>query len=443
MHVSNVETKNKLYWTNCTHWVQFLFCYANRYLTLFLKIFLCYNIHKGSIKKMKKTTFLAVFAGFMSTMPFVSDAAYPVYNPQQLARQGYVINTYPQQNVRYNGNGQYYQQPQMVGRTNITTQQMVAASAVNGRPMGTRVAATNPNRITGSLPRVGSSATNAGRQYYQSSDYDRLADSGLYVGLSAGYSTMIKGGMSADYASEQDSFFAPGSFQESDFKHDSVIPLQISVGAAINSDVRVDFSYLRYSGLSYADTVQTFTGDGYVDASVSGGAITSNVTMLNVYYNIDSFTGNVMGGSLRPYIGAGVGMALNTIADYVVFDNTFYDETPDGLGPAYVDAGKLTAISDVFAYHNGGTMEQLAFQLEGGVTTSMNDGLKLDFFVRYANLGKVKTSGSIIVSQTEWLSDGAGGEYEAPYDSVFHYTNWQESGTLSSLDVGVRLRLEF
>ena len=106
----------------------------------------------------------------------------------------------------------------------------------------------------------------------------------------------------------------------------------------------------------------------------------------------------------------------------------------------------MTGISDIYAYHNGGTMEQLAFQLEGGVTTTMNEGLKLDFFIRYAHLGKVRTSGSIVVSQTEWLSDGSGtdeGEYEAPYDSVFHYTNWFESGTLSSLDVGVRLRLEF
>ena len=389
---------------------------------------------KEDERNMKKTNFLAVFAGLLSSMPLVAGAAYPVYNPQQLARQGYVINNYPQ-------NAVMYQQPQMVGTTNITTQQMAAASAVNGRPMAT-VAATNPNRITGSLPRVGSSATNAGRQYYQASDYDRLADSGLYIGLSAGYSAMLKGQMSADYAGESNAFFAPGSFRDSDFNSDTIIPLQISVGAAINSDVRVDFSLLRYSGFSYADTVQTYTGRDYADAAVSGGAITSNSTMLNVYYNIDSFTGNVMGGQLRPYIGAGVGMALNTIADYVVFDNTFYDET-DEMGPGSIPAGGLTAISDVYAYHNGGTMEQLAFQLEGGVTTSMNDGLKLDFFIRYAHLGKVKTSGSIIVTQTEWLSDGAGSEYEAPYDSVFHYTNWSESGNLSSLDLGIRLRLEF
>ena len=377
---------------------------------------------------MRKTKFLAVLTGFMSSLPFVADAAYPVYNPQQLQRQGYVINQYSNQPVAQN--------------TNISTRQLAAASAANGRPMAT-VGATNPNRVTGALPRVGSSATNAGRQYYQSADYDRLADSGLYVGLSAGYSTMVKGNMSADYAGEENAFFAPGSFRASDFNSDSVIPLQISVGAAINSDVRVDFSFLRYSGISYADTAQTSQGNGeYTDAKVSGGAITSNSTMLNVYYNIDSFTGNVAGGSLRPYVGAGVGIALNTIADYVVFDNSFYDETND-LGPGSVEAGGLTAISDVYGYHNGGTTEQLAFQLEAGVTTAMSDGLKLDFFVRYANLGKVKTSGSIVVSQTEWLSDGAGDEYEAPYDSVFHYTNWTESGRLSTLDVGIRLRLEF
>lgn len=379
---------------------------------------------------MKNSKFLAVLAGFVSSLPFVADAAYPVYNPQQLARQGYVINT--------------YQQPQITGqRANITSQQLVAASAANRQPIVTNVAATNPNRVTGALPRVGSSATNAGRQYYQPADYDRLADSGLYIGLSAAYSVMVKGNMSADYAGEDNAFFAPGSFRVSDFESDTVIPLQISLGAAINSDVRIDFSFLRYSNISYAVNAQTSQGNGeYTDTKVSGGAITSNSTMLNVYYNIDSFTGYVAGGSLRPYIGAGVGVALNTIGDYVIFDDTFYDET-EGLGPGAIEGGGLTAISDVYGYHNGGTTEQLAFQLEAGVTTAMSDGLKLDFFVRYANLGKIKTSGSIVVSQTEWISDGGGDEYEAPYDSVFHYTNWTESGRLSSLDVGARIRLEF
>lgn len=387
---------------------------------------------------MGRARFLAFFTGIASALPLIAGAAYPVYNPTQLANQGYMINP------------QYASQPAMriTGqKTNIMPNQLAAASAVKGRPM---IASTNPNRITGSLPRVGSSATNAGRQYYQAADYDRLSESGLYIGLSAGYSTRVGGKMSADYAGAQDAFLAPGSFRASDLEHDTVIPLQVSVGAAINSDVRLDFSYLRYTGASYASNIQTSTGDGFADATVSGGAITSNATMLNVYYNIDSVTGYMAGGSLRPYIGAGVGLSLNTIADYVVFDGNFYDET-GGLGPGGVtcngtNVGCLTAVSDIYGYHNGGTMEQFAFGLEAGVTTDMNDGLKIDFFVRYSHLGKVKTSGSVVVSQTEWLSDGSGtdeGEYEAPYDSVFHYTNWTESGDLSNIDVGVRLRLEF
>lgn len=392
---------------------------------------------------MGKAKFLGILTGILSSMPLVAGAAYPVYNPTQLARQGYAIN--PQYNVQQYGVQQYNVQPNlriMPGqRTNVMPTQLAAASATNGRPMLNRVA-VQPNRITGALPRVGSSATNAGRQYYQSSDYDRLAESGLYIGLSAGYSTMVNGSMHADYAGAKDSFLAPGSFRDSNIRHDTMIPLQLSVGAAINSDVRLEFSYLRYSGSSYANNVQTSTGDGFADATVSGGAITSNATMLNVYYNIESITGYMAGGSLRPYIGGGVGLSLNTIADYVVFDNHFYDET-GGAGPGSIEAGFLTAVSDIYGYHNGGTMEQFAFSLEAGVTTDMKDGLKIDFFIRYANLGKVKTSGSVVVSQTEWLSDGAGDEYEAPYDSVMHYTNWTESGRLSNVDVGVRLRLEF
>ena len=368
-------------------------------------------------KVMKKFSVFAAFAGVLFGLPLGTGAAYPAY-PTYQTNNAY--NTYPTANTQ---NGQMVYMPNTVAANNVVVPNMYGSNAAS------------PTRVTGALPRVGSSQTTAGRQYYQPADYDRLADSGLYVGLSVAYGASLMGSMSADYTGEENAFFVPGAFKEADFDSDSVIPLQISVGAAINNDIRVDFSYLRYSGVSYPNTVQSSDGmGGYIEASVDGGAITANATMLNVYYNIDSYT-----GYLRPYIGAGVGISLNTIADYVVYDNTFYSE----MDPVYAGAGDLTGISDIYAYHNGGTAEQFAFMLEGGLTTEMDGGIKLDFFVRYANLGKVKTSGSIIVSQTEWLGDGAGGEYEAPYDSVFHYTNWYESGRLGMVDVGVRLRLQF
>ena len=366
---------------------------------------------------MKKTSISAVLAVVLFSAPMVVGAAYPVYN-------------------NMNGRGM----PMMV---NGAMGYNPANAVVYGQNGYNSVVAAQPTRVTGALPQVGSTRTTAGRQYYQPADYDRLADSGLYVGLSAGYSVSTMGSMTADYTAEEDAYTVPGAFEAADFQSDTVIPLQISVGAAINNDVRIDFSYLRYSGLSYPKTVRTSDGaGGLVEAQVDGGAITTNTTMLNVYYNVDSYTGYLAGGSLRPSVGVGVGISLNTIADYVVYDSTFYSV----LDPQYAEAGQLTGVSDITAYHNGGTVEQLAFMLEGGVTTELQGGLKLDMFLRYSNLGNIKTSGSIIMSQIEWLGDGSGavdGEYQAPYDSVYHYTNWYESGRLGMVDLGVRLRLQF
>lgn len=386
---------------------------------------------------MKKIKFSGLFAGLCMAVPCVADAAYPAYQNYQGAQN---VPLYQQQyQQQYQVQQQYQaQQPRQVSP-------VVQLPATNNTVLTVNSAvATNPTRVTGALPKVGSAAVAAGRQYYQPADYDRLADSGLYIGLSVSYAASISGNIHADYTGEKDAYVVPGAFAAADFQTDTVIPLQASIGASLNNDLRIDFSYTRYSGISYPDRVMTadYTGAATVSASVEGGAITANTTMLNIYYNLDSYTGYLAGGSLRPYLGVGVGISLNTIADYVVYDDTYYTIIED-LSTTINAAGLLTGISDVYAYHNGGTNEQLAFMVEGGITTDLGEGIKLDFFARYTNLGTVKTSGSIVLSQTEWLSDGYGGEVAADYDSVFHYTNWYESGRLSLIDVGARLRLQF
>ncbi|MBP5794764.1 MAG: hypothetical protein J6W41_01985 [Alphaproteobacteria bacterium] len=363
---------------------------------------------------MKKSNFLGAFFAFFAGIPMAANAAYPVYSG-------------------YNGG---------VNAPAANGGRVVYLPTTNGTVVATNsVAATQPTRVTGALPRVGNTSINAGRRYYQSSDFDRLADSGLYIGLSAAYTASVMGEFEADYAGDAGSYMVPGAFAGGGISKDSVIPLQLSLGAAINSDFRVDFSYNRYSNFAYPQTVQTADGSGgFVTASATGGAVTSNATLLNIYYNIDSYTGFLAGGSLRPYIGAGVGIALNTTSDYVVYDGTFYSEGD----PLTTPAGDPTGVSDISAYHNGGTNEHLAFSLEGGVTTELGDGMKLDLFVRYMNLGKVKSSGSIVLTQKEWVSDGSGVmPGEEFVDTVAHYTDWTESANLSTIDVGVRLRLQF
>ncbi len=64
------------------------------------------------------------------------------------------------------------------------------------------------------------------------------------------------------------------------------------------------------------------------------------------------------------------------------YDSTMYRE----IEPLYAGAGQLTGVSDTY----------LTYNIE---------------------------SKELVVKQTEWLGDGAGGEYPAPYESVFHYTD--------------------
>lgn len=366
---------------------------------------------------MKKTKIFGLFAMIGMGMPCACFAAYSGYNPQ-------VQNVQPTIN------------------RSATNGNVVYLPTTNGNVIATNsVTAARPTRVTGALPPVGSSAINAGRRYYQPQDFDRLADSGLYIGLSAAYTVNVMGDISADYSGEEGAYMVPGAFQGASFMKDTIIPLQISLGAAINSDLRIDFSYSRYSDISYPQSVQTADGSGgFVTATATGGAITSNVTLLNFYYNIDSYTGYLAGGMLRPYVGAGVGVALNTTADYVVYDGTFYSEGD----PLETPAGEPTGVSNISAYHNGGTNEQLAFALEGGVSSELGNGMKLDLFVRYMHMGKVKSSGSIVLTQDEWISDGTGIlPGEESFQTVAHYTDWTESANLNTFDVGARLRLQF
>jgi len=338
------------------------------------------------------------------------------------------------------------QQAQAMARAGQLNQQMPRNQQfIPQNQIAQMPSAAHPSRMTGALPQVGSNVGRSplSRHYYMPQTFDRLADSGLYIGLSAAFTASIGGGMQAEYRNKQDAWFVPGSFRESTFRSDTVMPLQISVGAAINSDVRIDFSYTRISGIAYSATAPTSNGmGGFLDIPVTGGSITSAATMLNVFYNIDSFTGQFAGGSLRPYVGVGVGIATNTISDYLMFDGHFYAEV-DESDLAFLPPGIPTGVSDIFAYHAGGTRENLAFMIEAGVTTQMDSGVLIDFFVRYMHLGRVQSSGSVVVSQTDWLSDGAGGEFMVDIPSVQHYTGWRESGNLSTVDIGVRLRLQF
>lgn len=255
----------------------------------------------------------------------------------------------------------------------------------------------------------------------------------FYAGLSVGYVAFMNGGMTADYKNKTDSWVVPGSFRQSEFEiNKRSTPIQFSVGANIINDLRVDISHMFYSGISLPGLVSTSAGGrdgGYTDYfsfHSRGGDISGSATMVNAYYNLDHFTGRIIGGKLSPYIGAGIGLGTNKISDYVIYEE----------GHHAIDAG-MTGSSNILVVHSGGTTNNFAYSFEVGGTSQLFNRLQLDLFVRYTDLGRVQTNGDVLLTQTVWV-DGA-----PDHNETLNYKNWRESGTLSIVDIGARLRFLF
>jgi hypothetical protein len=255
----------------------------------------------------------------------------------------------------------------------------------------------------------------------------------FYAGLSVGYVAFMNGGITADYKNKTDSWVVPGSFQKSELEiNKRSTPIQLSVGTKVIKNLRVDISYMIYSGISLPGLVNTSAGGrdgGYTDYfsfHSNGGDISGSAAMLNAYYNLDKITGRIIGGKVAPYIGAGIGLGTNKISDYEVFD----------AGHHAIDAG-ITGTSNVLAVHSGGTTNNFAYSVEIGGTSQLFNRLLLDLFVRYTDLGRVQTNGDVLLTQTVWV----GGAPD--HDETLNYKDWKESGTLSIVDIGARIRFLF
>jgi opacity protein-like surface antigen len=139
------------------------------------------------------------------------------------------------------------------------------------------------------------------------------------------------------------------------------------------ADVTVDHRFnTRFKGLP--------SGDGIATGSVfDKGRFQSSTLMLNAYVDLGTYNG------FTPYVGAGVGIARNVLANYT-------RTTTDELG--VITQERLS----------GGDDYDFAWALIAGVGYRLSDSFTLDFGYRYASLGDVKTRG---------YAGGAGADVES------------------------------
>jgi len=258
---------------------------------------------------------------------------------------------------------------------------------------------------------------------------------GMYVGFALSRTISTFGGMTADYRNMPDAWMTPGSLTRSSFDKNSSRLQQLSVGKIINENIRIDISHVRQSGISVPTKF------------IGGGQVSNNAIMLNVYYNINHFTGNLLDGMLRPYVGMGIGVSRNRISDYWFATNFWPDlYWSSGIVPGQVyPEGTLLGIGAVSGTHSGSNYS-LVFALEAGTTANLTSRLELDLFIRLISFGRIRTDG-LTAGRAEVRSDGInpasswiGGVEEWV---EIHYSDRRESGLLDIFDIGARLRYMF
>ncbi len=139
------------------------------------------------------------------------------------------------------------------------------------------------------------------------------------------------------------------------------------------ADVAVDHRFnTRFKGLP--------SGEGIATGSVfDKGRFQSSTLMVNAYADLGTHNG------FTPYVGVGIGVAHNVLANYTRTADTFTGVTTQE---------RL----------NGGDDYAFAWALMAGVGYKLSDSFTLDLGYRYASLGDVKTRG---------YASGAGADVES------------------------------
>jgi hypothetical protein len=185
------------------------------------------------------------------------------------------------------------------------------------------------------------------------------------------------------------------------------------LGALANRTAWFEIAFTSVSGLKVGPTSRAsnqwcpgdqddyggFFYDCEKDVEIdSGGSITSTNFGLNVFVPMDDLFGSILGGMLRPYIGAGVGIAFNTVSDYTVYDEVGYGEPPYEDDPAVITGlpGEDGENAGFYEYdglitHFGATTKSMSWNLEVGLEVNIDRKTKIDFYMKRQNLGKVKS----------------------------------------------------
>ncbi len=318
--------------------------------------------------------------------------------------------------MRYVGSQQYMGQNTQIVNPNQQRTLYVAPqiNSVYAKPM---------NRVS-EIPLYGK---NKSTYFYgqKKKDDGLFSDNGLY--MFAAYSTgKTTGGINLEHgevnSGEADANDSMGTASG----------LTLGVGRVMSNTLSVEFMYSKYNKMKFGDwvkfnsteeqekldengdpieddkgnieTEETSVIDDSTYEVTEGGQIDSNFIGLGFKYNLENLFGTIL-GRLKPYIGFQIGIAQNTIKDYIVNDDEGYtdgDEIPEADDDEALGELKPLDIYTAEEYSNGelnfigATTRSFAVGAELGFSIELEGNLSIDIFYKINNYGKVKTSGTVL-----------------------------------------------
>lgn len=184
--------------------------------------------------------------------------------------------------------------------------------------------------------------------------------------------------------------------------------IDVGVGYQLNSWLRGDVT-AEYRGGSHFQSLYNLNDPGKLQyADFYRGDMSSIVGLVNGYADLGTWSG------ITPYLGAGVGVARNTVSGFT--DQGFGYVGNVGTGPAG-------------GYFSDKSKVNFAWALMAGVGLDITQNVKLDLGYRYLNLGKMQTGLSNCLNGT-----GSGSGFSCTGHSL------SSSNTLASNDFRIGLR---
>jgi opacity protein-like surface antigen len=186
-----------------------------------------------------------------------------------------------------------------------------------------------------------------------------------------------------DHSQTNAAFFWPASWQivQKDIQDTSIFGF--GVGYEVNNWLRFDVTgeYRTKAMFKATGSYTNFCGGGGICFDVNTGNYSAAVFMANAYIDLGTWW------CITPYIGAGVGGAVNRITG--VQDNGIISDGTAGFGFAPNDSWNTS----------------LAWNVQAGLTYNVTNSFKVDFSYRFLSLGSPQTG--VVACQNTVTCPGA------------------------------------